>query len=331
MKKHFTLLAALAGTIYLHAQDFHLAQYDQAELYMNPGTTGMFQGEPGSYRISSDYRAQWGSLGMKPFNTAFISYDMPLDKTENKWGVGGFLLSNNASPGNFRTLQFMASGAYDIMHESKDHYLTAGLQMGLIYKSVNQAEYSYDEQYDPSTGTFNTALDNGENFTKFSVIGFDAAIGIHYKYIAQYKKYFPFGSFSIQHIPKPNESFTGTKDRLPMRFNVQTGCDMKLRDDLTLSPRFLYMNQASAWEANVGVLCYYTIKNSTLDAIAGVDWRVKDAIIAHVGFRQGKSIFRFSYDINISGLNNYTNSRGAWEFSLILIGAKNQPLFKPLF
>lgn len=333
MKKYIALLvptlAICTSSFTLSAQDFHLAQYDAASLYMNPGSTGMFQGEPGSYRITSDYRAQWRSLGMKPFNTAFISFDMPLNKWDQKWGVGGFLISNHASPGLFRTMQVMGSGAYNIMNTSREHYLTAGLQMGIIYKSVNQAEYTFDEQYDGTT--FNTALEDGEDFVRLNRVGFDAAAGIHYKYIAPFEKYHPFGSFSIQHIPKPNESLTGTKSKMPMRFNLAGGCDMDLKEDIMLSPRFLYMNQKKAWEFNIGCLMYYTIKNSSLDAIVGVDYRVKDAIIAHIGFRQGKSIFRFSYDINVSGLSGYTGNRGAWEFSLILVGLKDQPLFKPIF
>lgn len=330
MKKYIALFAVTAS-LSLQAQDFHLSQYDAAELYMNPGTTGMFQGEKGSYRITSDYRAQWRSLGMRPFNTAYISFDMPLEKSDNKWGVGGFLLSNHAAPGLFRTMQVMGSGAYNIMNTSREHYLTAGVQMGIIYKSINHAEYTFDEQYDASSGSFNSSLDDGENFTRLNAIGFDAAIGIHYKYVAPFQEYHPFASFSIQHLTKPNESMTGTKSKMPMRFNVQAGCDFEVTEELTLSPRFLYMNQKAAWEANGGLLAYYKIKNSTLEAIAGCDYRHKDAIIAHIGFRQGKSIFRFSYDVNISGLNGYTNSRGAWEFSLILVGVKNQPLFRPIF
>ena len=315
----------------LSAQDFHLAQYDAASLYMNPATTGMFQGEKGSYRFTADYRAQWRALGMKPFNTQFLSYDQSLDKTDGKWGVGGFLMNNHASPGLFRTMQVMASGAYNIMSSNTEHYLTTGLQMGIIYKSFNQADYTFSEQYDSNSGTFDQTLDDGENFSKMSMVKFDAAIGIHYKYLARHEKYHPYGSFSIHHLTKPNESFTSTKSKLPMRFNFQAGCDLDINEDLMISPRFLYMNQAKAWEANAGFLLYYKIKNSTLDALVGCDYRVKDAIIAHIGFKQGKSTFRFSYDINISGLNGYTNSRGAWEFSLIIVGIRNQPVFKPIF
>lgn len=330
MKNIFALFA-ITGSLALSAQDFHLSQYDQAHLYMNAGTTGMFKGDPGRYRVAADYRSQWRSLGMKPFSTMFISFDMPLQKYEDQWGVGGFIVNNHGAPGQFRTIQVMASGAYNIMHESHEHYLTAGLQMGLIYKSYNQGDYTYDEQYESSSGTFNSSLPSGEGFSKYSKTAFDAAIGIHYQYGTQFQKYKPFGSFSIQHLAMPNESLTGDKSRMPMRFNFMGGCDMQLKEDFMLAPRLLYMYQRKAWEFNIGVLGYYKIKNSSLDAVFGVDYRHKDALVAHVGFRQGKSIFRFSYDINIAGVNDYTNGKGAWEFSLILVGAKSQPMFRPIF
>ena len=325
------LFLTISCTYVLNAQDFHLSQYDAAHLYMNPATTGMFRGDPGGYRVESDYRSQWRSLGMKPFTTAYIGFDMPLQKFDNKWGVGGFLVDNHAGPGRFNTLQVMGSGAYNIMHESHEHYLTTGIQMGIVYKSLNPADYSYDEQYDASSNTFNTSLDDGESFDRYNKVGFDAAIGVYYRYGTLSQNYHPTAAFSIQHVSMPNESMTGTKSRLPMRFNFMTSCEMQLKPDFMLEPRFLYMNQRRAWEANIGALGYYKIKNSTLDAVFGVDYRHKDALIAHVGFRQGKNIFRFSYDINIAGVNNYTNAKGAWEFSLILIGAKKQPLFRPIF
>lgn len=331
MSKKYFLLLAITGSLTLGAQDFHLSQYDQAHLYMNPATTGMFKADPGSYRIAANYRSQWRSLGLKPFSTMFISFDMPLQKYEGKWGVGGFIVNNHGAPGQFRTIQAMASGAYNITHKSHEHHLSTGIQLGLIYKSVSEDAYTFDEQYDAGSGTFNTALEDGENFARYNKAGLDAAIGIHYRYGTTFQKYHPFASFAIQHVTMPDESFTGTKSRMPMRFNFQGGCEMQLKDNFMLAPRLLFMYQRKAWEFNIGTLAFYKIKNSSLDAVFGVDYRHQDAIIAHVGFKQGNSIFRFSYDVNIAGVNNYTNGKGAWEFSLILTGTKNQPLFRPIF
>ena len=49
MKKYLIIAIAIFSGHLISAQDFHLAQYDAANLYMNPATTGMFEGKPGSY------------------------------------------------------------------------------------------------------------------------------------------------------------------------------------------------------------------------------------------------------------------------------------------
>jgi type IX secretion system PorP/SprF family membrane protein len=326
----------LAGALGISAagfaqEDFHLSQYETAPLYLNPGQTGMFGGEKGDYRIATNYRSQWGALGMKPFTTAYISYDMPIRKSGGKWGAGGYLINNNAGPGRFNTLNVMGSGAYNIIDGSNEHYLTTGVQLGILYKSFNPSAYTFDVQYSQSTGTFDTGIDDQENFAKTSLVKLDANIGVFYKYIGKGKKYHPTAGFSDYNVTKPNESFTAYKSPLAMRFVGHAACDFDIGEDFQLRPKVLYMNQASATELNMGALLFYNIKNSTLDALIGCDYRLKDGIVAHIGFRQGGHYFRFSYDINTSYLNNYTGGRGAWEFSLILVGLRDQPLFQTMF
>ncbi|GAB4146923.1 MAG: hypothetical protein Fur0041_21100 [Bacteroidia bacterium] len=330
MKKYIIPFLFLAPMM-LQAQDFHLSQYDASHLYINPAATGMYNGQKNDYRIFSDYRSQWRALGIKPYTTAYISYDMPIQKYEGKVGAGGYMLSNSSVQGQFRTIQAAGSVAYNVISGSPDHYLTTGLQMGLLYRSIDYNSYTFDVQYNSATGDFDQSASNQENFSQNSFVRFDAALGVWYKYISQSSKYHPFAGFSVYHLTKPNESFTGTKSRMPMRFVFNTGCDIKINDDFSVTPKFLYMNQAKAYEINAGVLLFYKIKNSSLDVMAGADYRHKDAIVLHIGFRQEQSMFRFSYDINNSGLNAYTGGKGAWEFSLLLYGKKDQPLFKPLF
>ena len=334
MKKIKFLIAVFACCIttqlLLAQEDFHLSQSEAASLYMNPGLTGMYCGEKGDYRVVSDYRSQWRAIG-KPFSTAFISYDQPIRKGGNKWGVGGYLIDNHAGAGKFNTLNLIASGAYNIMDGTDKHYLTVGLQMGILYKTFDPASFTYDVQYSSALGDFDNSIDPQEYWAKTSLLKFDANLGVFYKYIDNEKKYHPYGGFSIYHVTKPNDAFTDYKSRLPMRFVAQTGCDITINDQFSLRPHFIYMNQAKAYDANLGCLVFYKIKNSSLDALAGIDYRWKDAIVAHIGFRQEQHYFRFSYDINTSSLNNYTGGRGAWEFSLILVGFRDQPLFKPMF
>jgi type IX secretion system PorP/SprF family membrane protein len=334
IKRHILLAAAFAAitTAAFAQEDYHLSQFQSAPLYLNPALTGMYMKQKGDYRVSSDYRSQWRALGTKPYTTIYLGYDMPLRKYDGKWGVGGYIINNRSGAGHFSTMNIMGSGAYNIIDGSDDHYLTTGLQMGLLYKTYDASTYTYDIQYDNSTGTFDQTIPNQETgLSKTSVVKFDANIGVFYKYMGEGKKYHPSAGFSIYHLTKPNESFTSYKSKLPMHFVFHSECDFDLKDNFILQPHFLYMNQAKAYEANIGVLAFYKINNSSLEILAGADYRYKDAIVAHIGFRQEQHIFRFSYDINTSGLNDYTGGRGAWEFSLILTGKRDQPLFKPLF
>ncbi len=313
------------------AQDFHFSQYDATTLYMNPALTGMYGEEKGDYKIYSNYRSQWKALGIKPYSTASIGYDQPIRKGERDFGLGAYLIDQRAGVGQFNTMNFMVSGAYDIMHKADGkHYLTTGLQMGVLYRNFNPNSFTYDVQYDPSIGGFDSNIPSGENFGKTSILKFDANLGIYYKYLDKAKKAHPFAGFSVQHITKPNESFTSAKSKMPMRFNFNGGCDITVNEKLKLSPRFLYMNQAKANEITIGMLAYYKIKEP-YDILLGCDYRNKDAVIFHAGIKQDKHIFRFSYDMNTSYLNAFSGGRGAWEFSLILTGEKGKPLFKSKF
>jgi type IX secretion system PorP/SprF family membrane protein len=323
----YLILLLAAGPI--RAQDFHMSQYDATTLYMNPATTGLYGGEKGDYKIYADYRSQWRALGIKPFATAYVAYDMHIQKWGRNFGLGAYIIDNNAGVGNFNTMNVMVSGAYDILNKADGkHYLSTGLQLGILYNSFNPSSFTYDNQYSASTGGFDNAIASGENFPNTSVVRLDANLGLFYKFIDKSKKFHPFAGFSIQHLNEPVTSVGPTKVRLPMRFNLLCGSDFQLNDALKLSPRILYMYEGGAKELNMGFLAYYRIKDP-FEIVGGIDYRLKDAFIIHLGLKEGRHTFRFSYDANTSYLSTYSAGKGAWEFSLILTGEKGKALFKP--
>jgi len=331
MKKlAYTILGIAISVNSLFAQDFHLSHYDMATLYLNPALTGMYSDTKGDYRIYNDYRSQWAALGTKPFSTIYLAFDMPVQKWGKNFGVGGYIIDNKAPAGAFSTMNFMGSIAYDIMSKENSngkHYLTTGLQIGIFYKTYNPANFTFDNQYSPTTGGFDQSIPSGETFAKTSLINFDAAYGLFYKYIEEDKNVHPFAGLSIQHLTMPNESFTSVKSHLPMRFNFEGGADIKVNEKLKLAPTLLYMYEAAANEFDLGMLAYYKIGSSNFEAMLGGDYRMSDAGIIDIGVKYGEDIFRFSYDINTSYLNAFTGGRGAWEFSLVITGLKGHPLF----
>ncbi len=331
MKKIITysiLIIAISNNA-AFAQDYHLSQYDMASMYLNPAQTGMYGGDKGDYKFYNDYHSQWAALS-KPFTTEYLAFDMPVKKWDKNFGVGAYFINNAAPAGNFNTMTFMGSVAYDIMSKDNSngkHYLTTGLQLGFFYKNFNANNFTYDDQYSATLGGFDQNIPSGEGYSKMAMANFDANYGIFYKYIDNTKNFHPFAGFALQHLTFPNESFTVQKSHLPMRFNFNGGCDMQINESLKLVPMFLYMNEAGATEFDIGMLGYYEINGGPFKAMLGADYRAADAFVIHAGMKYGEHVFRFSYDVNTSYLNAFTGGRGAWEFSIIITGIKGQPLF----
>ena len=317
----------------LRAQDFHLTQYDAFSLYLNPALTGNYLNEhDADYKVSTVYRTQWRPLATKPYATYGVSYDMPY----KRFGLGGYLLDNKSGGPNFNTLNFQLSGSYFITDPKvSPHLLNVGLQTGLFYKTFNMNSILFESQYDYSTGQLNSGIPSGEAFPRYSRTNFDANTGVFYKYKKADIKYSPFLGFSIFHANMPVETFSSYKSRLPMRFNLQGGCDIKISDELKITPMFLYMNQANAWELNVGGLGYYRIsgkeaKEVKYDLIFGLNYRLKDAVMVQAGVQKDNFVLRMSYDFNTSYLNTYTNGKGGFEITLQVYGKKGQSPFKSM-
>ena len=151
----------------------------------------------------------------------------------------------------------------------------------------------------------------------------DANLGLYYRYQEAGKKFHPYVGFSMAHLTKPNESFTGGETRMPIKFVGYGGCEIKIDEKLNVVPRIYYMNQAKAHEFSLGGLANYSL-NDEQKVLVGFDYRWKDACIASFGWKNDTYSVRFSYDINTSYLKNYTNGRGAWELSLVYVGKKKE-------
>jgi type IX secretion system PorP/SprF family membrane protein len=338
LKHIVSVLTVLVTITVSKAQDFHLSQFDVATMYLNPALTGMYGTDKGDYRVYFDQRSQWKALGVKPYLTTFVGYDMPFFFQNKKYGSNGgktigaglYILHNRAGLGNYNTTNFILSGSYDILDLKAQgkHYLTTGLQMGVFYRHFDENSLTYDTQYSLSADGFDQSISSGESYAKYNITRFDANFGVFYKYLEKGKKAHPFAGFSISHLTKPNESYLGNKSKMPMKFVFNGGCDIQIDEKFDISPRLLYMNQAKAYEFDLGVLAYYKVSDNDTRVMAGLDWRYKDAVVIHVGLKQESYQFRLSYDINTSYLKTYSRGRGAFEISLIYTGEKGKSFIK---
>ncbi len=303
----------------MSAQDFHLSQYDLFPLYYNPAQTGMYGGDKMDYRFFGNYRSQWQKLQGKPYSAFGVGFDMPI----NRYGAGILVMDHIAGTSNFATTQVLLSGAYRITAEnSKNHFLSAGLQLGFMQKRFSYGDLLFENQYNGIDG-FDQNLDNGEYLPDLSIFRLDANMGVYYKYNDPNKRFDPSIGFAVYHINTPDESFNGPKSDLPMRWNANAACDFHIADQFIITPNVLYMRQKKATEINAGLMVGYRIAKTNYYLLGGSSYRHKDGMIFQMGIKQGNSIFRVSYDMITSPLKNYGGGRGGFEMGVVYSGKLN--------
>ena len=106
---------------------------------------------------------------------------------------------------------------------------------------------------------------------------------------------------------------------------------MKLGDIFSLSPNTVFMFQGNATEFNIGTMLEYNLPdNDDPDAYfaVGAYYRLKDALIAGIGFGYKNFSLGITYDINLSSLSVASSNKGGLEISLIYQGSIEQTIQK---
>ena len=292
------------------AQDAHLSQYNATPIMLNPAMTGIY--DDGDMRISTNYRTQWGALSSN-FTTTALAFDM---HHGSRWGMGGYVLNNDLA-GLLNVFNFVLSGSYEITDPLQDKYqITTGLQAGIIYKRANRNDLIFDSQY--NDGNFDADLESGETLERYNMVLPEVNFGLAYQHKDKTWDVKPYAGFSLFHLTLAKESFTGvSNNRLPMRWVGNIGAKYKVNEGLILDPSVLYMRQREAQEINFGMIANYRINETAYYLLGGLHYRMRDALIIHAGMRHKRNVYRVSYDINTSSLNDFSNKRGGIELSII--------------
>ncbi|MCB9188563.1 MAG: PorP/SprF family type IX secretion system membrane protein [Flavobacteriales bacterium] len=302
------------------AQDFHLSQYEASPMLLNPAMTGMFNGD---FRAVVHYRSQWSSIISNPFQSSALS----LDTRFNHFGFGGFITNTNAGVNRYSSTTMVLSGSYDYKFSGNPHHhISIGVQGGGIFKSINTNSITFEDQYDPANGgTFINSTN--ETFTSASSFLPEVSAGIIYYYTNTNKRVNPFAGFSTQHLTQPNESLIGTESNLPMRNNAHAGIKVHINKKFQFLMHGLGMKQGNVNEIMFSWVGYSYFEKSDISFSYGLTRRTNnDAVIVQMGVKYKKFQYRISYDLNTSNLQTVSNGRGGFEFSLVFINSKVNPI-----
>ncbi|RYF84342.1 MAG: type IX secretion system membrane protein PorP/SprF, partial [Chitinophagaceae bacterium] len=197
--------------------------------------------------------------------------------------------------------------------------LTFGFQGGMIERRFDRTKMTLGDQWNPVTGRAdNPTLDL---VNKTSASSFDMGAGVLYFDAQPGKKANLYAGFSASHITRPTDEFSAFSDaRLPVRWTAHAGVRLNLSEEISLTPNLLYLRQGTAEEKMIGA--YMQIKASSVDLLAGVNYRFEDAIAPYVGFTYRNMVLGASYDVNTSDLGKMVNGSNSFEISLSFFGKK---------
>ncbi|MFH2141446.1 MAG: PorP/SprF family type IX secretion system membrane protein [Bacteroidota bacterium] len=303
------------------AQDIHFSQFWASPLSLSPYQTGNYKGD---WRFMNNYRNQWRALSV-PFRTISVGYDQVFHIYNEKISAGIYVVNDNSGAASLTVNKIYLSGAYHkTINRNNFHF---GIQPGFVLKSFGTDELTFPGQFDMTTGYFNSQLSNNETNLDENLSYFDLNLGVAWS--RKYKDFEPIVGISAFHINFPKETFLPDKNRLPLRLSIYGGGTYDITKLFYLKPHLLYMRHTQATEfllgTNIGVkfnensIKLHSIYFGTMFR-DGLNTKL-DAFIGVVGIEIYNFDIGFSYDFNISPLKVVTNKKGAFEISIIYIGA----------
>ena len=317
----FLFICSLQPVISLHAQDLHFSQFFNSPLTTNPANTGFIP--DADYRIGANYRNQWSSVMTVPYKTtsAFLDFQLFRDRLENGWlGVGALFLSDVAGSGSLTSTKIYGSLAYHQMLGFSS-LLSAGFNVGWASKRIDGSKLKYPDQFDGKF--FDNSLPTSVVLNRNSVSYLDIQAGLNYAYFPQENVYINAG-YSIHHVNRPKETFftdNVNEGRIPMRHIGFVNAILKVNPKLIINPNVYFTTQAKATELVFGLNGNYNLSEAgEKQLLAGVYYRLGDAIVPMVGLEIYNIRLTFSYDVTMSKLNKFNGYRGASEFSLMKKG-----------
>lgn len=298
------------------AQDVHFSQYYFSPLTLNPANTGNFKGD---YRFFGNYRSQWRDI-QKAYNTFSVGGDMNFFPNNLNF-AGGLMILNDKSGGALTVTKIMPSGAF---HKKLFGFnLHAGIQPGIVIKSIDFYSHSFPNQMNWNKGQFDNTLPNNESGVVQRRTNFDLNMGIGAS--RRFGKFEPELGIAMFHLNKPKESFVSDDNRLPVRQAYNAGLSYYINKTFVVKAHTLvgYTVKASDWVT--GVNLEYILSEDpffTNSVFAGFMWRDgfkrnTDAGIATVGLNYSHYTIGFSYDVTTSQLKTSVDGKGAYEIAFI--------------
>lgn len=329
--KSIVLLFILSFTYNLNAQDYKFSQFYNSPLNLNPANTGRINS---LYRLVANYRLQYLPLQTpSPFNTFSASGDLGLFRDQlhdDIWGIGAVFTYDRQTA--IQTNSFMISTAYHkSLGREKNHYLSAGFQIGFTQRTLDRGNLSFENQFDGRIGAFDLNLPNREAFKSGKYFQPNMNIGLMWS--SQFTKLIGvYAGFSMFNVIKSKDTFFKSDNERARRYNAHAGLVFNINNKIMVSPNGMFMTQAKAiqWVAGTSVGVNLSGRDEPYRTAVSVGvWvdgnqklkagdNAMGSVIASVGFSFFGVQIGLSYDASLKkDLSKAVKTFGALEASII--------------
>ncbi len=312
-----SLILLLAFT--LNAQDIHYSQFNNSHVNLNPGLTGVFNGD---MRFASNFKPQWHSVPV-----SYLQFSTSLDARFNKekngpLAAGLFLDYDQAGDSHLTYAQFSFTGSYSVKFDKKmRNFMTIGITGSAIQRSFNTYQLYFPDQF--VNGEACPTCPTADLFDKTKVVFGDVSAGINLHLAAPFDRSSLDVGFGIFHLSEPTKSFFDNAEvKLERRYSVYAMGNKVVNSHMDVTFYATGQLQGPYKEIlfGTGVRHFLVSRPTRVAAIdAGVYYRLNDAIIPYMGFHYNGWKITFSYDANLSQFREATLGFGGLEVSAIYI------------
>ena len=316
MKNIVTLFFAFGISLSVMAQtDPHFTQFYAYPMGLNPGLAGV---NGGDFRVSAIYRTQWTQV-MTPFTTMGISADVATQKNIN-FGIN--ILNQTAGNAGYHYQHGYLTIGYGGVRfgEDNNQQLSFGIQVGALARKFDPAGFQFGDQWNSITG-YDPSVSSADLLPRTSSSDLDIGAGVSYSDARENRAFRLFGGFSAFHLNRPQDPFVtrSLSQQIPMRFSVHGGVQINVNERIQLTPQLLLMKQGTALEQMIGMSVRMPA-SATADLLAGINYRINDALAPYLAVGYGQWLFGFSYDVAAGELGKQVPGTSSFELSLTYTG-----------
>lgn len=297
------------------AQDLHNSQFYLNPLHLNPGATGVFDGE---WRFSGLYRSQWRSVPVA-YRTYAAAADWKAVQRGKSLFSAGILLQNDEA-GDAQLSWSQGGISIGAAHAlGKTSMFSLGFGLSALQRKADIGNLRFKNQW--TSEGFDPLAPSREPFGSSSGLAASLSAGLVWHYQDHETRHRLTAGLGAFHLNRPVVSLGGADQaKIPLRSTLFAHGVYQIREEADVVGFMLVQTAKSAKEIVMGagmrqILSKGLANHSAAQLTFATRWG--DALIPAMQIERNNWTFGISYDWNISRFDEATDGRGGIEIAVI--------------